>query len=248
MLKPFSAVCALIIGVATVGCSGASHDTPVTPTVGTVATAQGVVMAADTYLPLSGAVVSIGGVTFTTASGGTYEISGLKPGDAILTVERQGFQNFSALVSLDGARTFNVALSPSDVPRYAGNWRGTWTTGAKTGGLVMAILVDTIAERMSVALDIGGNIVPDFDPPGETYNGAITAPSIHFSQRSPVFGNITADITTAGQISGQVTQVPLDDVSRFTFNGAITASTVNVNYAITFNDNTTENGSATLTR
>jgi hypothetical protein len=85
---------------------------PVTPTVGTIATLQGLVIRADTYLPVAGAVVSIDGVSLTTRSDGTYAISGLRPGDAILSAERPGFRPFSTHVSLDGARTVNIFLVP----------------------------------------------------------------------------------------------------------------------------------------
>jgi Carboxypeptidase regulatory-like domain len=113
MLKSFSVLCSLLVVVAAIGCGDASHDTPVTPTVGTVATAQGTVMASGSYIPLAGAVVTIGGVTLTTGVDGTYAVSGLKPGNATLTAERQGFQRFSTSVFLEGARTFNIVLSPT---------------------------------------------------------------------------------------------------------------------------------------
>jgi hypothetical protein len=96
----------------TAACRGSSDDLPVTPTVGTIATLQGLVIRADTYLPVAGAVVSIDGVSLTTRSDGTYAISGLRPGDAILSAERPGFRPFSMHVSLDGARTVNILLVP----------------------------------------------------------------------------------------------------------------------------------------
>jgi hypothetical protein len=97
---------------ASIACRGSSNDLPVTPTVGTIATLQGLVIRADNYVPLAGVVVSIEGVSLTTRSDGTYAISGLRPGDAILAADRPGFRHFSVHVSLDGARTVNIFLLP----------------------------------------------------------------------------------------------------------------------------------------
>jgi hypothetical protein len=105
-------LCVLLSLTATVACRGSSNDLPVTPSVGTIATLQGLVIRADNYVPLAGVVVSIDGVSLTTRSDGTYAISGLRPGDALLSAERPGFRPFSMHVSLDGARTVNIFLVP----------------------------------------------------------------------------------------------------------------------------------------
>ena len=112
MAKRFFAICAAFLVAATFGCGNRSDDTPVTPTVGTIATAQGTVMASGSYIALAGALVTIGDVTLTTRLDGTYAVSGLKPGNTTLTAERPGFQKFSAAVFLEGAKTFNIFLSP----------------------------------------------------------------------------------------------------------------------------------------
>ena len=104
-------ICAVGVAIAGNGCSK-SDDLPVTPTVGTIATLQGTVIAADTDAPLAGVAVSIQGVRFMTGSDGTYAVSGLKPGNAILTAERPGFRPFSGQVSLDGAVLYNFLMKP----------------------------------------------------------------------------------------------------------------------------------------
>ena len=113
MRRSFYAISMVFVVAAAIGCCNPSGDTPVTPTVGTVATAQGTVMLSGSYIPLAGVVVTIDGVRLTTALDGTYAVSGLKPGYATLTAERQGFQKFSERVFLEGAKTFNIFLSPS---------------------------------------------------------------------------------------------------------------------------------------
>jgi len=110
-----SSICTGLV-VTAIGCGPQSNETPVTPTVGTVATVQGTVMRAGSYIPLAGVVVSIGGVTLMTRLDGTYAVSGLKPGNAILIAERPGFRTFSERVFLEGARTFNIFLSPNTLP------------------------------------------------------------------------------------------------------------------------------------
>jgi hypothetical protein len=250
MFKRFRAIGIFLAVALGTSCDRSSTELPVTPTIGTVATIQGTVMLAGLNIPLAGVVVSIGGVSLVTSTDGTYAVSGLKAGTAILTAERQGFQSFSQRVSLEGARTINIFLSPSDLLRYAGNWRGTWTTGAKSGGLIMTIITDTIADVMRVALDISGNIVADYDPPGETYVGTIGSDgtSVHFSQFSPVFGSISADLTSDRQIVGRVTNVPFTGISRFNFTGTITSTAIDVSYVITFTDGTSSTGVAALRR
>lgn len=104
-------ICAIGVAFTAIGCSK-SDDLPVTPTVGTIATLQGTVIAADTYAPLAGVEVSIQGVKFMTGSDGTYAVSGLKPGSALLSAERPGFRPFSGQVSLDGAVTYNFLMVP----------------------------------------------------------------------------------------------------------------------------------------
>jgi hypothetical protein len=104
------------IVLAAAGCSH-SDDLPVTPTVGTIATLQGTVLTIGPqldggYVPLAGVSLSIQGVNLTSGPDGTYAVSGLKPGDAILRAERSGFHAFVGEVFLEGAVTYNFVLLP----------------------------------------------------------------------------------------------------------------------------------------
>ena len=111
----FRILIAFLTLLVSVACGGSSSEPSVTPTVGTIATIQGTVMRADNYLPLADVVVSIGGVSLTTRSEGSYAISGLRSGNALLSAERAGFLPFSMRVSLEGARTVNIFLVPSAI-------------------------------------------------------------------------------------------------------------------------------------
>ena len=109
-------LCALGVVLAAVACSHAD-DLPVTPTVGTIATLQGTVLtispqAGGGYVSLAGVSLSIQGVNLTSGPDGTFAVSGLKPGTAILRAERSGFHPFVGQVFLEGAVTFNFVLSP----------------------------------------------------------------------------------------------------------------------------------------
>ena len=112
MFKPFRAFVAFLVLASAIGCGDSGAQTPVIPTIGTVATVQGTVMAAGSYYALSNVMVSIGGVTLLTRSDGTYAVSGLKPGPAVLTAEREGYAKYTQNVVLEGARTFNIYLAP----------------------------------------------------------------------------------------------------------------------------------------
>jgi hypothetical protein len=109
-------LCALGIVLAAAGCSH-SDDFPVTPTVGTIATLQGTVLTISPfpgggYVSLAGVSLSIQGVSLTSGPDGTYAVSGLKPGNAILRAERSGFHPFVGEVFLQGAVTYNFMLLP----------------------------------------------------------------------------------------------------------------------------------------
>jgi hypothetical protein len=116
MVRLFS-LCVLGVVLAAVGC-GKTDNLPVTPTVGTIATLQGTVLTLgppqgyDEYVPLAGVSVSIQGVSLTSGPDGTYAVSGLKPGDAILRAQRSGFHAYVGQVFLEGAVTYNFVLLP----------------------------------------------------------------------------------------------------------------------------------------
>jgi hypothetical protein len=113
----------------------------------------------------------------------------------------------------------------------------------------MLVVISTLAEAVQTAFDVNGNLVGDYDPPGDVFSGLLTnADSVQISRASSIYGNVTVDITADGRISGSATRVPIGTATRFDFSGTISATTTNVDYTITFADGSTTTGSATLSK
>jgi hypothetical protein len=225
-----------------------STGTPLAPTIGTFASLNGIVRDLSRN-PLSGVVVAIPGSSKTTAADGLFAFSDFPEGAIPLTVRREGLLNFSQIVMASGAVTLDIPMKPADAVRMAGNWIGTWTTTAlnRTGGLTMSVAISTVAEAVQVALDVNGNLVADYDPPGDVFPGVLTsAGSVRISRASPTYGNVTADVTADGLIVGSATRVPIGTATRLDFTGTISATATNVNYTITFDDGSSTAGTATL--
>ena len=225
-----------------------STGTLLAPSIGTFASLNGTVRDLSRN-PLSGVVVAIPGISKTTAADGQFAFSDFPEGPTPLTVRREGLLNFSQIVMASGAVTLDIPMKPADAVRMAGNWIGTWTTLNRTGGLMMSVVVSTVAEAVQVALDVNGNLVADYDPAGDVFPGVLTsAGSVRISRASPIYGNVTADVTADGRIVGSATRVPIGTATRFDFTGTISATSTNVNYTITFDDGSTTTGSATLSK
>ncbi len=243
----------LVIAIASAvsSCAGDSANTAVAPTIGTFAGLNGTVWETLYRVPLAGAAVAMSGVRMTTGSDGHYFFSDIPGGHSVLTVQRPGYLNFSGVVSLEGARTLDVVLKASNAVRWAGRWTGAWNTTSlsRTGGLTMAIAVNTIAATLQTDVDINGNLVGDYDPPGDVFPGVLSsADAVHISRQSPVYGLVTVDITTDGRIVGNATRIPIGTATGMDFIGTITATTATIDYTIAFSDGTTARGTATFVK
>lgn len=85
----------------------ACRDNPVAP----VPAIQGVVTVSATGAPVSGAKVTVGGVSATTGSDGRFVLSGVIAGAAKIRGEATGFEAFEADITVpDGPVTHNIAL------------------------------------------------------------------------------------------------------------------------------------------
>jgi len=85
------------------------------PTAPTTGGLTGTVTNASSGAPVAGATVSVAGKTATTASDGSYAISGIAGGAYTMTVSAAGYQTWSSTVTVTNGitTTVNVALMPS---------------------------------------------------------------------------------------------------------------------------------------
>ena len=232
-------------------CAGDAAGTAVSPTIGTFAGLNGTVWENLYRVPLPGAAVGTSGVKMTTGPDGHYFFSDIPAGASVLTVQRPGYLNFSGAVSLEGARTLDVVLKASNAAQWAGSWKGSWNTPSltRTGALTMAIAVDTIAATLLTDFDINGNLVGDYDPPGDVFPGVLSsADAVHIARQSPVYGLLAADITTDGRIVGKATRIPIGTATSVDFTGTITSTTATIDYTIAFSDGTAAKGTANFVK
>jgi hypothetical protein len=191
------------------------------------------------------------GKTATTGADGKYTLSGLTNGAATLTAQRQGHVNFTQNVTVSGSTTVNVPMTPSSVARVAGNWTGTWrnTTFNTSGPVTLGVTVNTVAETFQMVLDIGGGVFGAGDPPSETFTGSYSeATGASLTRTSTLLGTVTATVTPAGVLTGTCTNIPNAGINRIDFTGTVTASTIAINYTVTFTGGGTAVGTMTLTK
>jgi hypothetical protein len=211
----------------------------------------GTVTDATSTAALSGVAVAAQGKSATTAADGKYTLSDLTAGAATLTAQRQGHVNVSQSVTISGATTQNIAMTPSAMARMAGNWSGTWsnTTFGSSGGVTMQVTVDTLAQTARVVLDVNGSVFGAGDPPAETINGSYAeSGNATATLTSAVLGTISVTVTPAGQVTVVCTGIPNPGISRVNFTGTVAGNAMNLAYVITFAGGTTANGAVGLTK
>ena len=233
------------------GPTPAPTPTPPTTPTPTAPSLAGTVTDVVSGAPVSGVAVAAQGQSATTGSDGRYSLTSLTAGAASLTAQHQGHVNFSQSLTLaSGTNTSNVALTPSNAAKMAGNWTGSWrnTTFGSTGTITMSVTTDTVQQTMQIRLDVNGNVFGGSDPPAETFNGPYTTTGATLTRTSAVYGNVTVTVTPTGQISGNATSVPVGTISRLDFTGTATTTTITINYTVTFVGGGTAVGTATLTK
>ena len=195
-------------------------------------------------------IVAIQGKSAAAGADGRYSISDLSDGQATLTAQHQGHRNFTQAVTLAGTTTVNITMTPAEEAGAAGNWAGQWnnTTFGSSGSMTMTLAVDTIAQTTTMTLDLNGSVFGASDPAAETTTGSYTTAGATLTKTSAVFGNVTFDITSTGQITGNGTSVPSATISRIDFTGTAGVSTIALNYTVTFTAGGTATGTGTLTK
>ena len=180
---------------------------------------SGVVTDVVSGAPVTGAAVAVQGKTATTGSDGRYSITGLTAGQVTLTAQHQGHVNFSQNVTISGATTTNIPMTPSNAAKLAGTWQDA------ASGTLISVSIDTVAQTVVVVIDYKGSK----DPPPETFSGSYsTTTGANLTRTSPVFGTVALTVTPAGQITGSITNVPDADIRRIDFTGTATATRVTV--------------------
>jgi len=250
--RPISLVAVLALVTSVQACNQNSTTAPSSNGSGGTASVSvsGTVTDASSAAPIASAAVAVQGKSTTTGTDGRYTIADLTAGSAQLTAQHQGHQNFSQAVTLAGAMTVNVAMTPDPAAAYAGNWTGQWvnTTFGTTGGATMVVSVDTIAQTFEATVDLNGLVFGVADPPPQTFGGPYTDSGANVTVTSPTLGDVTLSIDAAGAITGNAINVPGGFIARVDFTGTATASTIIVNYTITFTGGGTAQGVLTLNK
>ena len=252
MKRTLLALAIVAFGCSLLSCGSSSSTSPTpTPTPTPAPSLAGTVTDAVSGAAVSGVAVAAQGQSATTGSDGKYSLTGLTAGAASLTAQHQGHVNFSQSVTLaSGTNTSNVALTPSNAAKMAGNWTGSWrnTTFGSTGTITMSVTTDTVQQTMQIRLDVNGNVFGGSDPPAETFNGPYTTTGATLTRTSTVYGDVTVTVTPTGQITGSAVNVPVGTISRLDFTGTATATTITINYTVTFVGGAKAIGTATLTK
>lgn len=190
---------------------------------------------------IQGVTVAIQEKTATTGTDGRYSITGLTAGQATLTAKHQGHDNFSQAVSLAGATTVNVSMTPAMALRVNGTWRAT-TPSATAFTLTNA--VDTVAQTVQITLEVRGKR-ETFTAP---YSLTASTPTTH-TRTSANFGNISVTVppNPEGPITGTVTN-PEPDILRIDMSVTGTTTTIAVNLTVRWTDGDVDTGVLTFTK
>jgi len=126
-----------------------------------------------------------------------------------------------------------VNLALTDV---IGNWSGPWhnTTFNSTGNTTLGITGDQVAQTASAVLNMTGPVLGGTFGAPETFNGPFTSNGFTFSGTSAVFGTFQLAMDSHGVISGSGTNLPNPLIQRVDFTGNATATTMTINYTVTF--------------
>lgn len=102
----------LLLAVAAGISCGTAVDTSISPTVGTIATVEGIIRDARTWTPLTGVTVVFGGQEMTTGADGQFFMH-VHEGDGLLSAYRPGFVTYSKRVSIVAVQTFEIGMVAS---------------------------------------------------------------------------------------------------------------------------------------
>lgn len=142
----------LFIAILLWGCGGGGGNTTTSPPpVESKGDVAGNVYITGTTTPLSGVVVSIGNVTYTTTTDGYYFLQGISTGQQTITAVKSGYESYST--------TINVSTEPNTRNIYmTTNTQTTSVTGKATNSLLTAVSGATVTiGGASTTTDATGN-------------------------------------------------------------------------------------------
>ena len=238
------------------GSSGPSNEAiatvgGTTPTPGS-SSVTGVVKDAVSGAVIASATVAVQGKSATTGADGKFTISSVADGAATLTATHQGHRNFSQAVTIAGATTVNVTMVTASESSLAGNWSGSWrnNTFNSVGTATGSGTIDTVAQTFTGTWDLNGSVFGAGDPPAQTFSGPYSPTSgMSATGASSFYGTVTMNVTATGQITGTMTSLPQANISKVDLNGTATATTIAINYTVTFSGGGgTASGTVNLTK
>ena len=248
-------VCTLAVWSCAPACTSTTTNSPTpTPTSQPTATLNGTVKDAVSGSAISGATVAAQSLSTTTAADGSYSLTNLPTGSATLTVQHQGHNNFSQAITLNsGSNSVNVTMTPAAAAAFNGNAAGGWknNTFGSSGAITATVSVNTTAQTISTTINIAGNVFGAGTPPTQTFTGPYNPTgTTTFSGHSAFFGTVVFNITTTGQVTGNMTSLPQSNISRVDYTGTITAAngTGSGTYTVTFTNGATATGTVNMAR
>jgi len=139
-----------------------------------------------------------------------------------------------------------IAMDPFDTSRYAGTWHNT--TFLTSGSASATLAVERVSGLLLVTLDLGGSVFGGTDPDPQMIRGALTLSGATFSDTTPLFGPISATVSTFGLINGSAPSVPGANVSALTFDGSLNPGvSVNLSYTATLRPSGSASGVVAMT-
>ncbi|MBV8196344.1 MAG: hypothetical protein JOY80_12560 [Candidatus Dormibacteraeota bacterium] len=127
----------------------------------------------------------------------------------------------------------------------AGKW--TNTTYSTNGTMAWDVSADSSARTVTIVVTITGNAFGMPAPAPERIElthlaqGRIGGPSM-------AFGTVNGTITSTGHLQMTLTQLPVAMITKVDVSGMLTATSVTLNYTVTFSGGGTATGTVTMSK
>jgi hypothetical protein len=208
---------------------------------------------------LFGNLVSDQVVTFTLTQGGGTT-TGATPSSAADGTAAVGSWTLGAT---PGENTLDATVGPNTVTftatgtagfnpvQYVGTYAGTWvnTTFATVGTGTVIIAINSGTQTATVTASATGNVLGSgggVAPPPQ--NGGYTTNGAQYAATLPPMGDISGNIDFNGAITAVGANVPDPTITGWTATGAITGTTITLDFTVTFTNGPPAVGSIALTR